>query len=209
VANAQGIQPDGALDMSFQLDFGTPNSWNTSAQADGTVRVNDVANTPVDQALPGKRDGLTGDVTGSYQTIGGVSTYVPNNTPYSKDVDGWRAGNLLSLSVDSTGGIVGQFDNEQSITVAKLALASFANPAGLAKAGNSMYTTTSDSGMARVTTAGNAGTGTTVGGSLEASNVDLSVELTNMIIAQRGFESNARIITTSSQMLDTLVQLGR
>ncbi len=66
-----------------------------------------------------------------------------------------------------------------------------------------------NSGNAQISTAGNAGLGTTTGGSLEASNVDLSVELTNMIIAQRGFESNARIVTTSSQMLDTLVQLGR
>jgi flagellar hook protein FlgE len=72
-----------------------------------------------------------------------------------------------------------------------------------------MYQTTSNSGIARMTAAGQGTAGTTVGGALEASNVDLSVELTNMIIAQRGFESNARIITTSSDMLDTLVNVGR
>ena len=72
-----------------------------------------------------------------------------------------------------------------------------------------MFAQSANSGLAQVSTAGNAGLGTTTGAALEASNVDLSVELTNMIIAQRGFESNARIVTTSSDMLDTLVQLGR
>lgn len=208
-SSAQGIMPDGALDLAFQLDFGTPNSWNTSAQADGTVRVNNATNTPIDQAQPGLRDGLTGDVTGSYQIVGGVSTYIPNNTPYTKEVDGWRAGDLLSLSVDNSGGIVGQFSNERSITIAKLAIATFMNAQGLSKSGGNMYSTTSNSGIARVVASGEAGSGSTIGGALEASNVDLSVELTNMIIAQRGFESNARVITTSSNMLDTLVNLGR
>lgn len=93
--------------------------------------------------------------------------------------------------------------------MAQLALANFTNPGGLEKAGDTMYAESANSGLAQIGTAGSSGLGTTTGGALEASNVDLSTELTNMIIAQRGFESNARIITTSSEMLTTLVQLGR
>jgi len=214
--DAQGITPDGAATpWSITLDFGTPNSWDFTAATggtsgtDGVLRVNSDDNTAINPAQPGLRDGVTGDVTGEYQIIGGVRQYVPNSTAYAKEQDGYKAGDLLGLSIDSTGGIVGTFSNEKSITLAKIAIATFANPQGLEKAGDSLYSITSNSGIARYSEAGKAGAGTTVGGALEASNVDLSVELTNMIIAQRGFEANARIITTSADMLDTLVNVGR
>lgn len=214
--NAQGLTPDGAATpWSIVLDFGKPNSWdftnanNPVGSADGVLRVNDPNNTPINPALPGLRDGLTGDVTGSFQIIGGVQTYVPNSTAYGKEQDGYRSGDLIGITVDSVGGIVGQFTNEKSITIAKIAIATFLNPQGLAKSGDSLYSITSNSGTARMNVAGQGGAGTTVGGALEASNVDLAVELTNMILAQRGFESNARIITTSADMLDTLVNIGR
>ena len=214
--NAQGLSPDGAATpWTIVLDFGTPNSWdftnanNPVGSADGVLRVNDPTNTPINPALPGLRDGVTGDVTGSFQIIGGNQTYVPNSTAYGKEQDGYRSGDLIGLSVDSVGGIVGQFTNEKSITIAKLAIATFLNPQGLAKSGDSLYSITSNSGTARMNVAGQGGSGITIGGALEASNVDLAVELTNMILAQRGFESNARIITTSADMLDTLVNIGR
>jgi flagellar hook protein FlgE len=204
VNNTAGIQNDGALQMSFALDFGTPNQFTTPP---ANFFVNSATNsTP---RILGARDGLTGDVSGNYQVVGGISTYIPNSTAYAKEVNGWRSGDLTGLSVDTTGGVIGQFTNDKSITLAKFAISTFMNPQGLAKAGGNMYQTTSNSGIARMTAAGQGTAGTTVGGALEASNVDLSVELTNMIIAQRGFESNARIITTSSDMLDTLVNVGR
>ncbi len=212
---AQGLMPDGAATpWEVLLNFGTPNTWDTTTggtAADGVIHVNDdpAGNTAHEPGNAGLRDGLTGDVTGSYQTVGGVKQYVPNSTAYGKEQDGYGAGELLGLSVDTTGGIVGEFSNERSITIAKFAMAMFANKQGLSKAGDSLYSTTSNSGIARLTEAGKAGAGTLQGGALEASNVDLSQELTNMIIAQRGFESNARIITTSANMLDTLVNVGR
>jgi len=213
--HAQGIMPDGAASpWTITLDFGTPNSWDAGgalagATGNAVVTVNNITNTQLDPAQPGLRDGLTGDVSGEYQTVGGVNQYVPNSNAYAKEQNGYRSGDLRGLTIDSTGGIVGDFTNDRSITIAQLAIATFANPQGLSKAGDSNYQQTTNSGLARFSTAGNAGSGTTVGGALEASNVDLSVELTNMIIAQRGFESNARIITTSADMLDTLVNVGR
>jgi flagellar hook protein FlgE len=171
----------------ISVNLGTPNNTVT-----GTV---------------GKRDGITGDFgSGTYDTTG---VYSPKQTIYFGSADGYADGTLKSVSVDSTGGINCTFSNNKTITVAKLALANFSNSEGLAKAGGTMFVQTANSGNAQVSTAGNAGLGTTTGGALEASNVDLSVELTNMIIAQRGFESNARIVTTSSDMLTTLVNLGK
>ncbi|MBN2754657.1 MAG: flagellar hook protein FlgE [Candidatus Goldbacteria bacterium] len=156
----------------------------------------------------GLRDGVTGDYgSGTYDVSTGL--YIPKQTIYTSFVDGYSEGTLTGVSIDQTGGINCSFSNNQIITMAQLAVANFANPAGLEKAAGTMFMQSANSGLAQVSTAGNAGLGTTTGAALEASNVDLSVELTNMIIAQRGFESNARIVTTSSDMLDTLVQLGR
>ena len=94
--------------------------------------------------------------------------------------------------------------------MAKLALANFTNPAGLTSGRRHHVHPVGKLGNAQISTAGNAGLGNDLaGGELESSNVDLSVELTNMIIAQRGFDANSRIVTTSSQMLTTLVQLGQ
>ncbi|MEI7542207.1 MAG: flagellar hook protein FlgE [bacterium] len=156
----------------------------------------------------GDRTGITGDF-GSGTIDAATGNYIPKQTLYTAAVDGYTEGTLTGVSIDKTGGINCQFSNNQIITMAKLGMANFANQEGLTKVGGTMFMQSANSGNAQISTAGNAGLGTTTGGSLEASNVDLSVELTNMIIAQRGFESNARIVTTSSQMLDTLVQLGR
>ena len=156
----------------------------------------------------GDRSGLTGDF-GSGTIDSATGNYLPKQTIYTAHVNGYSEGTLTGVSVDQTGGINCQFSNNQIITMGKLGMANFSNPEGLTKIGGTMFAQSANSGMAQVSTAGNAGLGTITGGALEASNVDLSVELTNMIIAQRGFESNARIVTTSSQMLDTLVQLGR
>lgn len=156
----------------------------------------------------GVRDGLTGDVTGAYQVINGVPTWVPNQTAYTKDQDGYPEGTLTGLSVDPTGTIQGGFDNGQTIPIGQIGVVQFANMQGLAQVGSTDFAQTVDSGLPVVGTAGQHGTGSTVGGALEQSNVDLAQELTNMIIAQQGFNANSRIISTSNQMLSTLTGLG-
>ncbi|HET8594450.1 MAG TPA: flagellar hook-basal body complex protein, partial [Intrasporangium sp.] len=93
--------------------------------------------------------------------------------------------------------------------VGRIALARFTNPEGLEKAGQSAYTGTANSGTAQIGAAGDPGFGSLAGGALEMSNVDLSQEFTNLIVAQRGFQANARIITTSDQVLQELVDLKR
>jgi len=123
--------------------------------------------------------------------------------------DGSAAGTLESFTLSKDGTIVGSFSNGVKQPVAQLALAKFANPGGLEKAGDSEYRTSANSGAATLGAAGSAGFGALSGGSLEMSNVDLSQEFTNLIVAQRGFQANARIITTSDEVLQELTQLKR
>ena len=99
--------------------------------------------------------------------------------------------------------------NGTTIPLAQLSVATFANPAGLEKAGASTMRQSINSGTASLNAAGQGTAGTIVAGALEMSNVDLSQEFTNLIVAQRGFQANARIITTSDEILQELTQLKR
>lgn len=123
--------------------------------------------------------------------------------------DGYQAGSLQSFTLNADGTLIGAFSNGLKEPIGRLALATFANPAGLEKAGGSLYGTTVNSGDAQVGAAGTGGRGELAGGALEMSNVDLSQEFTNLIIAQRGFQSNSRVITTSDEVLQELVNLKR
>ena len=105
--------------------------------------------------------------------------------------------------------LVGVFSNGLKQPLGQLALANFNNPPGLEKVGDSMFRTTVNSGLAQVGTAGTGGRGVLQAGALEMSNVDLAQEFTNLVIAQRGFQANSRIITTSDELLQDLVNLKR
>jgi flagellar hook-basal body protein len=156
----------------------------------------------------GERDGLTSDAQGTYQTINGVNTYVPDSHSTITQ-DGYTDGTLTGLAFDSTGKIDGTFSNGQTIALAQVAMATVENPGGLNSVGRNYYSLSPNTGAETIGLAGSNGMGIITGGSLEGSNVDLTVELSNMIIAQRGFEVNARVITVDSQNLQTLTQLGQ
>lgn len=114
--------------------------------------------------------------------------------------------NVKSFSVATDGTITDQDGN----TIGTISIATFQNPAGLTKVGGNLYTTTnSNAGTVTVSQPGQNGAGTIKSGYLEMSNVDLSEELTNMIVAERGFQANTRIITTSDEILQELVNLKR
>lgn len=123
--------------------------------------------------------------------------------------DGYAAGVLDSYTIDDTGTIVGVFTNGMRRNIAQVAVATFSNPGGLLNAGGSLFSVSSNSGSAVIGPASQSGRGTIKPGSLEMSNVDLSEQFTDMIITQRGFQSNSRIITTSDEMLQELVNLKR
>ncbi|QWU07529.1 flagellar basal-body rod protein FlgF [Heyndrickxia coagulans] len=114
--------------------------------------------------------------------------------------------NVKSFSVATDGTISDQNGN----TIGTISIATFQNPAGLTKTGGNLYTTAnSNAGQVTVSQPGQNGAGTIKSGYLEMSNVDLSEELTNMIVAERGFQANTRIITTSDEILQELVNLKR
>jgi flagellar hook protein FlgE len=116
-------------------------------------------------------------------------------------------GSVIGFSVSEQGLITGTFSNGRSQAIGQIAMATFANPNGLQKLGSSLYTSTVNSGNAQIGVAGQGGRGTLSGGTLEMSNVDLAAEFTNLIVAERGFQANSRVITTSDQILQDLVNL--
>jgi flagellar hook protein FlgE len=138
---------------------------------------------------------------------GGGSTTATSNV--TVDRDGYTAGTLESKTVSSTGVISGRFSNGQSQDLAQVALASFNNPGGLEKYGESLYVKSNNSGEPRVGTSGTGGRGKFSPGTLEMSNVDLATEFSNMIVTQRGFQANSKVITTTDTMLEELVNLKR
>lgn len=123
--------------------------------------------------------------------------------------DGAPAGSLISFGIGNTGEIAGVYSNGVKRVLGTLALASFSNPGGLLKEGGNMYSLSPNSGTAEVGAPGSGNRGTVSSGFLEMSNVDLAQQFTSMIIAQRGFQANSRVITTSDEMLQELVNLKR
>lgn len=123
--------------------------------------------------------------------------------------NGYAAGTLQSFSIGTDGSINGTFSNGRVQSLGTIRLATFSNPAGLSKAGNNLFRESSNSGVANVGNPGTGGRGTLAPGALEGSNVDLAEEFTKLIVAQRGFQANARVITTSDEVLLEAVNLKR
>ncbi|GAB3241651.1 flagellar hook protein FlgE [Kineosporia babensis] len=131
------------------------------------------------------------------------------SSPTPKRVDGYAAGTLNEFQIGTDGIITGIFSNGQKQALGQLALATFNNVSGLEKQGDSVYRDTANSGIPQIGIPGAGGHGLVTGGALEMSNVDLAAEFTNMIIAQRGFQANSKVITTSDEILQELVNIKR
>lgn len=123
--------------------------------------------------------------------------------------DGYTMGYLDNFKIDSSGIITGVYSNGTNRTIGQIAMATFANDRGLEKAGDNTYVESNNSGMARIGESGVAGKGSLMAGALEMSNVDLSEQLTDMIVTQRGFQSNAKTIQTADTLLETVLSLKR
>jgi flagellar hook protein FlgE len=171
-------------------------------------------------------DSLSFNPDGTYSAGGPVAVSLPDGTAVNIDLsmitsfggsqslavlsaDGSASGTLQKFTISQDGSIVGSFSNGQKLTLAKIALATFNNPDGLEKIGGTSYQATANSGIAQVGTPNSGSRGQLLANSLEMSNVDLAQEFTNLIIAQRGFEANSKVITTSDQLLQDLVDIKR
>ncbi|WP_127126464.1 flagellar hook protein FlgE [Georgenia sp. SYP-B2076] len=138
-----------------------------------------------------------------------LTGYADLETIEAASQNGMGAGTLQSFSMNADGTLIGSFSNGFKEPVGQIALGNFANAAGLEKAGGSTFRSTVNSGEAQIGAAGVGGRGSLGSGALEMSNVDLSQEFTNLIIAQRGFQAGSRVITTSDELLQELVNLKR
>jgi len=127
----------------------------------------------------------------------------------SGQTDGFTSGTLVTFAVGNAGELSGVYSNGQTQVLGQIALANFLNSAGLLRAGQNNFAATSASGAANIGTAATGGRGSVTTGALEMSNVDLATQFTGMITAERGFQANSRVITTSDEMLQVLVNLTR
>jgi len=125
----------------------------------------------------------------------------------STNQNGYSSGTLTSFAIGSDGTIQGTFSNGQTSPIAQLALASFSNEQGLQRTGGNSYLATLASGAAVIGDPGAGGRGSITGGALEQSNVDIATEFANLIVAQRGFESNAKVVTTFDQVTQDTINL--
>ena len=146
--------------------------------------------------------GTTGDAQALRQFAGQSSVAALSQ-------DGSALGTLQSFSIGQDGIVTGVFSNGRTRPIGQIALAGFANASGLEKTGSSLYRASVNSGLPQIGRAGSGGRGTLSGSTLEMSNVDLAQEFTNLIIAQRGFQANSRVITASDELLQDLVNLKR
>ncbi len=139
--------------------------------------------------------------------LSSLTQYAGNNTIKGTG-DGNAAGTLKSVSIDSSGIITGVYTNGVRQSEAQIAVAQFTNATGLTKTGSSLYQESNNSGTANVKTASDLGV-TLTPSALEMSNVDIANEFSDMIITQRGFQSNSKIITVSDEMLETMINMKR
>lgn len=139
----------------------------------------------------------------------GVTQFSSQFTTKPFRQDGYGLGYLEGIKVDNTGGITGVYSNGNRRILAQVAIATFVNPEGLEKAGETNFIFSNNSGEPDIGTAGSMGKGKIMAGALEMSNVDLAEEFTDMIVTQRGFQANSKTIQTSDQMLQELLTLKR
>ncbi len=181
------FNPDGSL-AYFEVEDGSPLTFEPG---DGGAPMS----IAFDAGLAGNFDGITQFSTQSTNLI--------------NDQDGYGMGDLYNISFDETGTITGHFTNGVNQVLAQVAVATFNNPTGLEQQGENLFAAGGNSGAAVKGWAGSTIIAKIAPGALEMSNVDLVQEFTNMIIAQRGFQANARVITTGDTLLDEVIRLKR
>ena len=207
---------DGVLtssDPALELEFDTSGRLSQITGADG-IDVDVTAN-PVewpDLTFTAAADG-SGQLAGGVETIttnfnmAGTTQRAGDSTVKSLAQDGYAPGALVGISFADDGTIVGNYSNEKTVDLGQIALATFRNPEGLTPSGDNLFAATAASGNELLGTAGTGTLGSIESETLEASNVDLTQELVNLIIAQRNYQANTNSIRTQSEVMDQIAQL--
>jgi len=146
-----------------------------------------------------------------YGTIGALTglTQFEGSGNLQSIADGYGTGTLVDFNIDQSGVITGIFSNDTMQAIAQIGIANFSNPEGLTREANNTYRRSGNSGQAYETFAGQGNGVSLVPGALETSNVDLAKEFTNLVVAQRAFQANSRVVTTADQVMQELVNLVR
>lgn len=146
---------------------------------------------------------------GTSDEIDGLSLFASPSSVVLREQNGYTMGYLQNIAIDPTGTITGSFTNGETLVLGQIILGDFNNPSGLLRVGDNMYAVSANSGEPVLSYAGAGSQSRITSGALEMSNVDLALEFSNMITAQRGFQSNARVVSTTDEMLQELVNLKR
>ena len=168
--------------------------------------------TPVQFTVPGFTDGATsgGTITWNLADANGNGTITQYDQPSassSSSQDGQAASQLVNVGLGNGGAILAQYSDGQQVTVGEVALASIANPDSLVAVGSNNYMLSEASAAPNIGVSGTGGRGTIQGASLEASNVDIATEFTNLIVYQRGYEANGKVVTTADQLSQDTINL--
>ncbi len=208
LATAVKFDTDGKVDLENSTASGGSESGFLNIQIDPNDKL------PVDATFGGSRpkpsDPTASDNNSVSLHFDGLTGFNEKESASATSLDGNKAGSLTNMSIGQDGTVYGLYTNGQTRPIAMIPIASFSNPGGLEKVGNSLFVATANSGefdgvgIEIGVTGGNM-----MGGTLEMSNVDLSTEFTEMITTQRGFQANSRTITTSDEILQELVNLKR
>ncbi|MBF8983091.1 flagellar hook protein FlgE [Lutibacter sp. B2] len=188
----------------LQEDGTTPGTFTITFDKDGKVVGNSKMKFTIGKDLTDGADQLDFEMN-----LNKLTQFSDTSNAAATKIKGYKQGSLTEYAVASSGEIIGVFSNGERRVLGRVALANFTNPAGLQKTQSNMYNETRNSGMAVIGKAASNGFSSLNPGSLEMSNVDLGQEFTNMITTQRGFQANSKVITTTDEMLQELVNLKR
>lgn len=193
-AQVMGAQDNGSDLLQFASN-GTIQTINGNPVPPATITMN-----------PFNAGGGSADITLSMD-YSSISQFGGGFNVVSLSQDGFTTGRLSGIDIDSSGVVLARFSNGQSRVLAQVALANFANPQGLTQLGDNSWAESFESGDPLVSTAGTSSLGLIESGALEGSNVDLTEQLVRMITAQRNFQANAQVISTTDAITQTIINL--
>jgi len=216
---AVGLNPEGLQGNTFTVEFDNLGTLRRVIDGQGTPSAEEgllAMNVAFDVAgsTPGEGGAVTRQTFAlNLGTAGSVRNTVTQFAEASStkvfEQDGYGMGYLENFKIDQSGMITAVYSNGSTRTLGQIALATFTNPNGLEKSGETNFVRSNNSGMANIGPSGIAGKGKLIAGALEMSNVDLAEQFTDMIVTQRGFQANSKTIQTSDQMLQELLTLKR
>ena len=208
------------LSLYYVKDGGTPNAWNVFSFIDG-FNITDTANNRLVFNSDGSLDAANSSVPGSTLDIQfdgaafmQLDTNVDSMTQYGGDFavsnitqDGYATGRLSGLDIDTEGVAFARYTNGQATALGKVAMARFNSPQNLTKLGDTNWGESFASGQPLLGEATTSSFGSIQSGALEASNVDLAEQLVNLIVSQRAFQANSKVVTSVDQILQTIINI--